>query len=801
MKYLFTVLSIFVLALTANAQKFDWEWQNTKPQSNNINDVANLTSSKLVAAGDAGTILISNDGGTTWNYKQIDFTARDLTGIYFINSSTGFVCGDAGLVMKTNDGGITWAELTTGATDKLWDIEFIDANTGYAVGANGIVIKTTNGGTSWSVVTTSITNTIYAVSAKSADNILLGIGYTSGTTNLILRSTDNGTTWASVTPAGFASSIYSISFADNATGYAFCSSAKVLKTTDGGATFTEIKDFGDGSAYSGYFTSATTGYVPVGGVVNITTDGGTTWTSSTVTNKNLRDVVVSSAGIITAGDCGLIFGSSDNGTSWVSKVTSVTSDHLKKIVALDDNTLLAVGGSTTIADTTGFILKTTDGGANWTKMGYNFKFQVYSIAVPTATTWYVGTGDNKMFKTTDAGATWTLQTTPITGTTHDFYDIKFVNENIGYAVGASGKIIKTTDGGANWTSVTNPFGTNIIYSFALFDAQTLIAVGAGPNVQKTTDGGATWSALTTNAPGIPFSVKFKGNFGVVAAYSSKVNNIAVTKDGGATWNYVGSPTNTTVSVWGIAIKDTNSFWVADGGGSVAYTTDGGITWVAAKSPSGNIIYDFAVSGANLWMCGNNGAILKGFLDSTVPVELTSFAASVKNNKVVVVWQTATETNNKGFNVERKASGSDWKNIAFVAGKGTSSEASSYTYEDAAAAGKVYYRLKQVDYDGTFKYSDAIEVDITAPAKFELSQNYPNPFNPTTTIKYSVPQKENVTLKVFNVLGKEVAVLVNSVQDAGSYSAKFDASSLSSGVYFYELSAGINKSFKKMILIK
>jgi len=185
----------------------------------------------------------------------------------------------------------------------------------------------------------------------------------------------------------------------------------------------------------------------------------------------------------------------------------------------------------------------------------------------------------------------------------------------------------------------------------------------------------------------------------------------------------------------------------------------------------------------------------------VPVELVSFTASADAGNVVLNWKTATETNNHGFSIEKKTTG-EWTSIGFVTGMGTSTQMNSYTFTDnGSSVGKVYYRLKQIDFDGTSAYSDEVEVENLQPFTFSLSQNYPNPFNPSTVISYQIPLKGNVSLKLFDILGNEVASLVNSEQEAGSYSVTFNAAGLASGTYIYKLYAGKFISTKKMILMK
>jgi energy-converting hydrogenase Eha subunit F len=191
----------------------------------------------------------------------------------------------------------------------------------------------------------------------------------------------------------------------------------------------------------------------------------------------------------------------------------------------------------------------------------------------------------------------------------------------------------------------------------------------------------------------------------------------------------------------------------------------------------------------------------------VPVALSSFTADVNNGVVELNWATATETNNNGFAIDRKSTNSEYTQIGFVPGFGTTTEPRSYSFTDNSVTPAVYsYRLKQVDYDGTFKYSDVVEVDVLAPAVFALDQNYPNPFNPRTIINFRLAADSKVILKVFDVLGQEVATLINSDIVAGSHNVDFKAANINSGVYFYRIDAtgidGTNfSSVKKMILTK
>ena len=193
-------------------------------------------------------------------------------------------------------------------------------------------------------------------------------------------------------------------------------------------------------------------------------------------------------------------------------------------------------------------------------------------------------------------------------------------------------------------------------------------------------------------------------------------------------------------------------------------------------------------------------------ETILPVELTSFAAKANNNEVVLNWSTSTETNNQGFDIERK-SNRQFEKVGYVAGFGTTTEVKAYTFTDkTVGSGNYTYRLRQVDFNGTFEYSPEVEVEVSAAKVYQLSQNYPNPFNPNTTITFDLADESQVSLIVFDVLGQEVSQLIHEELEAGIHSINFDASSLNSGVYFYKLrvqsqSGTFFEAVKKMIFNK
>lgn len=229
----------------------------------------------------------------------------------------------------------------------------------------------------------------------------------------------------------------------------------------------------------------------------------------------------------------------------------------------------------------------------------------------------------------------------------------------------------------------------------------------------------------------------------------------------------------------------------------APSTLGNITLYA----NGNSVNFNGSNEGDNWNFADNKVIL---VTDVIPVELSAFSANVSENNVLLEWTTASEKNNQGFYIEKTNTLGDWENIGFVEGKGTTTELNNYLFKDENVKPGVYnYRLKQVDFDGSTSYHFlSNEVIIDVPSSFALLQNYPNPFNPSTEISYQITENSNIKLIVYDILGNEVAVLVNENQTAGTYKVGFSGKGLSSGVYMYQLN--INDEFietKKMVLMQ
>ncbi len=270
-------------------------------------------------------------------------------------------------------------------------------------------------------------------------------------------------------------------------------------------------------------------------------------------------------------------------------------------------------------------------------------------------------------------------------------------------------------------------------------------------------------------------------------------------------------TNSIIGYWNTAATQTLAAWI-NASGLDSNSLSVNPNFVSAsdlhlQNTSSPVVgKGMAVEGITLDIDGENRDVIPEIgadeFPGFIPVELASFTANVSDGLVILNWETASETNNSHFVVERKSNNGDFVAIGQIDGAGTSVEKHKYTFVDnSVEATKYIYRLKQFDYDGSFRYYQELEVDLDIPTTYDLSQNYPNPFNPATTIRYAIPSDSKVTLEIYSVLGELVATLVNEVQSAGKYSVVFDARYLASGTYVYRLSANNTVITKKMMLLK
>ncbi|RKY97824.1 MAG: hypothetical protein DRQ13_04200 [Ignavibacteriae bacterium] len=461
-----------------------------------------------------------------------------------------------------------------------------------------------------------------------------------------------------------------------------------------------------------------------------------------------------------AGDNEAFLRTTNGGTDWEVLHQGGSTDFHADIFFIDSQTGWSVlGGWSPFRH--GYILKTTNGGETWVTQLYLDGFLFISVFfIDDQRGWAVGT-NGIIFITTNGGSTWNFQYQLSTG--EWLYDVFFINQNNGWAVGNLGnKILRTTNGGNSWELNWIP-SSDWLFDMEIIDQNNGITVGDNGRILTSKDGGNSWDIAQSGISNLFRDVEFSSS---------------------------------------------NEAWAVGYGGVILYTTDIGDTWHTHQSGTTTDLFSASfINELKGWVCGDDQLILHN--TSGVPVELVNFTATWQENQILLSWITASETNNFGFEIERKIS-NEWEVLGFVEGAGTTTEMNYYSFIDNIAelnfADKLFYRLKQLDLDGTFNYSQEVEVMLTQLTEYSLHQNFPNPFNPSTTVSFDLPVNSNVILTILNSIGEQVTKLADGECTAGTHQVIFNASNLSSGLYIYRIQAvgedgNVWMDNKKMILIK
>ncbi len=495
-------------------------------------------------------------------------------------------------------------------------------------------------------------------------------------------------------------------------------------------------------------------------------------------NQSWRTVSMNSDGtkLIAGYDFGKLYLSTNSGNSWVETqpAGNVTKRWNKSSISSDGTKLF-------VAVFNGRLYVSTNSGSSWTETqpagNVNKPWRAISMS-SNGSTLIAGVDGGRLYISTNTGSTWT-ETQPAGDADKAWYTCATDSDGTTMIAGLyNGRIYISTNSGSSWAE-TQPAGNvnRTWWSSSMSSDGTKIMAGntnASPRLYISTNRGSSWTEAQPAG------------------------------DVDASWRTTSISSDGTTMIAGV---DGGRLWIS---------TNDGANWTETR-PAGDVDKAWYVSAINSdatkYISGVNGGRLY-LSDQPLPVELTSFSAKNNEDKVILNWETATEVNNYGFEVQRKnEKGKSWEEIGFIAGYGTSNIPHKYTFIDNNTYGglKFNYRLKQIDIDGKFEYSGILTVVLTTPQKAELMQNSPNPFNPTTTIKYSIPnisassgvtqQLVDVSLKIYDILGREVAVLVNNKQTPGNYKVEFNGNDLPSGVYLYRLTVDNLIKLKKMILIK
>lgn len=825
------ISALLLINFSANSQDYqDYKFMHPKPQANLLRKIQMIDANTWFAVGANGTFMRTTNAGVDWyfhhqagKYANSGQAIGQNYDLWFFNASTGIVVGETGYVGRTINGGTSFQAVDAGivpTSQRGQSVWFADQNVGFAAfgsgsGFAGTLIKTTDGGLTWSVMF-SAPNSVLTVSGTSSQNV-----FAVASDGTVFKTTNGGTNWTSTLSVG--QFMYGMSFLNSTTGFICGSSGGLYRTTDGGNVWTALPPPQvDWACFQIKIISATEIYV-VGDPVYLwkTTDLGNTWTSSSIIAVSgpastyiwySMDKVGST--MVLSGDFGVVAKSTNSGTSWSANQFSYSTQIMFDFATVPGSSnVWAVGRQYSLNGGDRNVMFSSDGGSNWVTYNTGEVTDLNAISMVTPTIGYACGTNSVVLKTTNAGQTWIPKTKPST-TDYTLYDMEFLNENTGWVVvnfgsAPGGNIFKTTDGGTSWIQQT--IGTNASLAGIDMVNANVGYINLNPSgnpIYKTTDGGNVWSPVTIPFTGQIRALKAIDENLVYIGTTAGTNRIAKTTNGGTTWTPFALPV--TVDVNSMDFKDANIGYVTGNLNSiVCRTSDGGNTWSFQNVHLPTLAKVHVNSGDTVFVSGTYTSILRA-TNFAVPVEMSAFTVNVKNSNVHLSWTTATEKNNMGFDIERSVinphssvGNSEYVKVGYVEGHGTSTENHSYSFTDKnLTQGKYSYRLRQIDFDGSYTYHNLSEViEIGLPGKFELSQNYPNPFNPVTNIKFSLTKQSVVKLEIYNSIGEVVGLLLNEVKAPGSYEIPFDAGKLSSGVYLYKLSSGEGSLIKKMTVVK
>ena len=680
--------------------------------------------------------------------------------------------GDAGLIYKSQNSGNTWASYTVPSVNFKSVTSF--NNDVWISAANGKVYKTLKSNAPVNPIELGITKSLNAITFVSETN-----GFVCGDSGTILKTVNGGSNWTS-SSTGIPSNVdlTSISFLDPSKGIVAGKGGKVYMTANGGATWTEeitgatrtikdVKYFADGLIITGEYGTL------------FVKQGSSAWTQ--VNTRVQTDVNAVSGTSITdvhlCGGGGFIRNNKNGNARFYNFEINPMMGNLVDIVYYNETLGFAVSSLNTA------IIRTTNGGTQWTltagaTVSYQWQQKLAAsggignnlCSHPTdPNTVFCGYG-NRVYVSRNRGENWTQIASNLPGSNmHSFY-VSPLDTNVWVAAitGSPDRVIKTTNYGVNWTISYQQNFSNYGQPLEMDQNNPSVFYFApdGGGFFKSTDNGSTFTEISGNYP-------FRSPCDILVMWDS--SNVVFVGDG------------VTGSGQAVIFKSTN--------GGVNWTNIRTVT--SSETPSMcNSVFDQSLIYATEWS-GSNIYLSTDFGSSFSISHSTGFSgwASGICSEDPTLIMTGNYGSNSAFSLNK---GANWTNLGGLGGAGAGMLVPDRNMLLSMQTSNLY-KMK-----ATYSVLTAIsetQLSTGVPTGFDLSQNYPNPFNPSTVINFSLPVSGNITLKVYDQLGREVSTLSEGFKAAGVYEAKLDGSNLSSGVYFYKLAASGFEMTKKMLLVK
>ena len=717
---------------------------------------------------------------TEWKWVHPRPQAQYLRWCKLVDANNWFAVGDYGMFMKSTNGGTNWTTKTAGYPSTLYPgsgilqnnltAYFLNVNTGF-IGVQAVpgIVRTTNGGQTFDTIRILATG---SGSVNGFSFINANTGYLCGASVYkVMKTTDGGNTWAQLPNLG-SLTFYSIYASDTNNIITTSSSGNVYITTNAGQNWTTSNVGTTNTIYGIKFSNALTGYVcGSSGLVRYTINGGVNWTGTNPgTTSSMYNIVIESSDVYVSGYSSTqdVYKSTDNGTTW----STLNYGYAASITGMLAYGFDKNGSNMMVVGTYGEMIKSTNNGANWTTLMYrkslaNLSGEIYASSNNgNVIACGVNTGSNDaIIASNDGGNSWT---TPNFAINSYCSSISMLNPNTGWISGRYGLLFKTTNGGQSWdTSLTNNpvLSTYFCNGIDMVNANTGWIVGGIPSIGgvtkifKTTNSGVNWFEQVSAYTG-PVGVKVD-MIDVNTGYMTHAAGLQKTTNGGDNWNLITQPAAGSVSYTPVKAIDANTVFTGGTNSQVYGTTNGGTTWDSLNFPvKAGTIFNTD------WYNSQNGV-----------------ACAV----IGIVGRTTNR-------------GQSWQ-MYNVGG---------YTIYDVAMVhpdtifaisgnqfGAMVFKFSKGPVTGGFMY------EHTVPSDYSLNQNYPNPFNPVTTIEFNLPKAGNVSVKIFDIAGREYASDIRGLNlNPGNYKMNFNGAGLSSGVYFYSLNVdGKNVATKRMMLIK
>jgi photosystem II stability/assembly factor-like uncharacterized protein len=830
------LLSLSAFSSTALAQS-DWFPQN--PVLKDLEDVTYAGADTWFAVGTYGSIYKSTDGGETWSALESGTTST-LYGVSFISVDTGVVVGEGGLILKTTNSGVTWEPKTSGTGHTLYDVMLTSANTGTAVGNGSTIIHTADGGETWypssNDPATTYSLPFYSLSFLDENfGIVVGGGHADGSPDPFSRQAVHLTTFdfgANWTYRSWDGVFYSIDLTNQDTmmtaGYKYHHSIYdsdydygcIFKSNVGGGSWIEYEFYYEPKAYERL-------------------------------DLILRDIAyLGEDSWVAVGDRAMIYHSTDDGIAW-DKRSPVTTENLKAVDFATFDTGIVVGEG-------GIILKTTDSGITWEiKNSLEGTRDIYDIVFTDKLTAHAAGRDCRL-RTNDGGTTWESLFT--TNLENIYYNraVAFANPDTGLVAGGryylywdwqygyhwywAPIIYRTIDGGLTYSSCSGDFPYRETFNDVEFiDDTTAVALG-NQDIYWSWDAGATWAQYgtgTAGGTGIAFANEFYGTFvrddgsiyrttdrgehwyqqfetgvgelhdvtfveGTHGWIVGEGGTILVTTDAGESWLTQSSDINATLRK--VSFSDPEHGTVVGDGGAILRTTNGGDTWTPDESGTTEHLYGVWMTDAETGtVVGAHGTILRTE-GEPVAVMLQQYGAIWRDDHAEVYWSVSGSSleGELEHSVLRSTDGGDY--FAAIPDADIERSGTDFILRDFGTEPGIEY-IYHIDIYEDGRLAASFDASVETPAAaLHLSQNHPNPFNPSTEIRFSTPEKGKVQLRIYDVSGRLVRVLVDKALPAGWHTASWDGrnstgTSVASGIYFYQLRAGKLIESKKMVLLR